>query len=146
MKKIIKNKVYDTDTAILTATYSSSDDCGSLAHFEESLYRKKTGEFFLFGSGGAMTRYAVSTGLNSWKGGEKIIPLDYSAAQAWAQEHLDTEDYERIFGAVAEEDGSKVRTSLDLLSSTMDRLRRESSKTGKTISSILDSLVAENLK
>lgn len=92
-----------------------------------------------------MTRYAVSTGLNSWSCGEKIIPLDYSAAQEWAQEHLSAEEYERIFGEV-EEDGSKVRTALDLLSSTMDRLRRESSKTGKSISGIIDTLVADVLK
>ena len=41
MKKIIKNKVYDTDKAVLTATFSNSDDYSDFSHFEESLYRKK---------------------------------------------------------------------------------------------------------
>lgn len=38
-----------------------------------------------------------------WGSGEAIIPLTVKAAQEWAEEHLDGDDYERIFGAVDEE-------------------------------------------
>ena len=145
MKKIIKNKVYDTDTAIKIAEFSSPGGWSDFSHYEESLYRKKIGEYFLYGQGGPMTRYAVSAGLNSWSGGEKIIPLDYAAAQEWAQEHLSGEEYERIFGAVVEDD-SKRSITLLLYTSTIEKLRRESSKTGEPISDIIDRLVTEGIK
>lgn len=41
MKKIIKNKVYDTDTAALIGTYVKDTE------EPRNLYLKKTGEFFL---------------------------------------------------------------------------------------------------
>lgn len=145
MKKVIKNRVYDTATAVKVAEYSSPGDWGDFGHYEERLYRKKVGEYFLHGEGGPMTRYAVSTGLNSWSGGEKIIPLDYAAAQEWAEEHLDEDEYERIFGAVVEDD-RKQQITLMLFSSTAEKLRRESSKTGEPISDIIDRLVAEGIK
>lgn len=50
-------------------------------YVEETLYRKRTGEFFLFGQGGPASKYAVSTGLNSWSGGSKIIPLSVAEAK-----------------------------------------------------------------
>ena len=62
MKKIINGKRYDTSTAILigSARYSHGD----LEYLTEELYRKKTGEFFLY----RITRQ------NKWPGGEEIRP------------------------------------------------------------------------
>lgn len=99
MKKIIENRVYDTDTARQLATWRTPNSSPRDFHYvEESLYRKRTGEFFLHGAGGPSTRYARSTGQNSWSGGEKIIPLTVEAAMKWAEEHLDADDYAAIFG------------------------------------------------
>lgn len=102
MKKIINGKKYDTDTAKLMATYSNGGSWRDFSHFEEGLYRKKTGEFFLHGEGGPMTKYAVSTGLNWWSGGENIFPLTEHEAKAWSEKHLSVEEYEKIFGEVDE--------------------------------------------
>ncbi len=109
MKKVINGKRYDTDTAKLMGedSYSNRRD---FSYWHEALYRKNTGEYFLYGEGGPMSRYAVTVGQNEWSGGEKIIPLSEQKAQKWAEDHLTAEDYEKIFGAVGEDDAKKVVT------------------------------------
>lgn len=66
------------------------------------LYKKQTGEFFLFGEGNARSRYSVSCGCNSWTGGGEIRPLTPEQAMTWAEAHLDVDTYESIFGEVEE--------------------------------------------
>lgn len=145
MKKIINNKKYDTDTAREIASYSNGGGWQDFSHYAETLYRKKSGEFFLHGQGGPMTRYAVSCGQNEWTGGEKIIPLTYDAAREWAEEHMDADAYEEVFGEVTEDD-TKRSITLSVTATTAERLRRESEKSGKPIGVIVDELVAAALK
>ena len=57
MKKIINGKKYDTATAHECGTWSNAGSWRDFSHIEETLYRKRTGEFFLFGEGGPMTRF-----------------------------------------------------------------------------------------
>ena len=47
MKKIINSKKYDTKTAKEIGIYCASLSVSDFGYFEETLYRKKTGEFFL---------------------------------------------------------------------------------------------------
>src|SRR5690606_40408270 len=74
MKKIINGKRYDTETAqfIGSASYSNRTD---FRFWSEELYRKKTGEFFLYGEGGPASKYGRKIEQNTWSGGEQIIPL-----------------------------------------------------------------------
>ena len=58
MKKIINGKLYNTQTAKALASRDNHCQPGSFDYVEEILYRKKTGEFFLRGSGGARTIYS----------------------------------------------------------------------------------------
>lgn len=104
MKKIIKGKVYDTETAKKLGCYENMQDVRNFNHFEDELYRKKTGEFFLYGHGGPASKYSRRVEQNTWAGGEAIIPLDYDDARAWAEVHLDADEYEDIFGAVSEDE------------------------------------------
>lgn len=101
MKKIINGKKYDTDTAknLGSAGYNH---LGDFSFWREELYQKKTGEFFLYGKGGAMSKYARRTGLNEWSGGEEIIPLSPEEARKWAEKNIEAEEYERIFGTCEE--------------------------------------------
>lgn len=98
MKKIINGKTYNTETAEMVASYSNGGGWRDFRHYEESLYKKKTGEFFLFGEGGAMTKYSERISDNSWGGGNKIIPLSEDKAKKWMEEYADVEDYIKVFG------------------------------------------------
>lgn len=139
MKKIINSKLYDTETAkeMGQDSYLYPRDFG---HWVETLYKKRTGEFFLHGVGGPASKYAESCGQNQWSGGEKIIPLTYEAARAWAEEHLDADDYQEIFGAVSEgESDERTTLSISIDSATADRIRREAQEKGMTVSALIAS-------
>ena len=136
MKKVLNGKMYDTDTATKLASWCNMQDFSNFNYVDETLYRKRTGEFFLYGEGGPMSKYAVSTGSNSWSGGEMIIPLTLSAAQEWAEEHLDGDDYQKIFGEVAEDD-SRTVLSVSLPASVASRIRMMASEKGISVSALI---------
>lgn len=96
MKKILGGKKYNTETAHCVGAYWNGGACS------ETLYRKRTGEFFLYGEGGPMSKYGVAYGNNEWGYGEEIRPLTVDEAKAWAEEHLDADEYEAVFGEVEE--------------------------------------------
>lgn len=102
MKKIIKGRKYDTETAKELATWSNGYGVSDFKYCIETLYIKKTGEYFLYGEGGAMSKYSESCGQNCWCGGEKIIPLTVDKAKSWAERNIDADEYEEIFGEVEE--------------------------------------------
>ena len=133
MKKFISGRRYDTGTAKLVGNTSYST-LGRLDYWSEDLYRKKTGEFFLHGQGGPMSKYGQTVGQNQWKGGNVIIPLSLSEAQKWAEKYLDADTYEEIFGRVSE---SKTQVSTWIeegIKGEIDKLREEQ---GHTIADII---------
>lgn len=140
MKKIINGKVYDTETAKELASWSDGMSFRDFSHMKETLFRKKTGEFFLYGQGGPMTKYAVSAGQNSWSGGSKIIPLTWESAREWAEEHLGANDYESIFGPVAEDD-SRTTIALSLSAGSVERAKRAAAQAGISLSAYIESLI-----
>lgn len=141
MKKYVNGKKYDTKTAKAVGSWSNNRSCRDFSWCEETLYRKKTGEFFLHGEGGPMTGYAERVGDNSWSGGSRIQPMTFDEAREWAEEHLDGDEYEEIFGEI-EDDDTDCMISAVIKASSRDILRREVEKTGKTAGQILDELLA----
>lgn len=107
MKKIINNRRYDTETAEKLGIYVSDYDYTSFHHYSETLYRKRGGEYFLYGAGGATSRYGEYKG-NYRVNGEQIIPMTVEMAQEWAEEHLDGDEYESIFGEVSEDEEDQI--------------------------------------
>lgn len=101
MNKVINGKKYDTDTAKLIGHYRNGD-YGDFFYIEEELYLKKTGEFFLYGSGGGMTKYREEWGKNRWSGSSHIFPYTIDEAKEWAMEHMSGDAYEEVFGPVEE--------------------------------------------
>ena len=89
MKKVINGRMYNTDTAKLVASYANGGGWGDFHHFEEGLYQKKTGEFFLHGEGGAKTAYSRQIDCNCW-------------TKKWAEKYCTGDEYEAIFGEVEE--------------------------------------------
>lgn len=142
MKIIINGKIYDTDTAKELAGWANEGGWRDFRHMEETLYRKKTGELFLHGAGGPMTKYAEPTGQNGWRGGERIMPMTFDEARQWAEEKLSADEYEKIFGEVTEDD-SRQQICLSLSASTIETLRRRAAELGLTVSAYVDKIVAE---
>ena len=143
MKKIINGKLYDTETAreLGSDSYSNSRDFN---YWYEALYQKRTGEFFLYGEGGPMSRYARSIDQNSWSGGEKIMPLSAANARKWVEEHLDAEDYEAIFG-LPDEDAEKVMLSIQLPADLSAQIRQNAADAGMTLTAYVESLLRKAL-
>ena len=52
------------------------------------MYKKKTGEFFIYGEGGANSKYAKKTGNTSW-GSSDIISLTIEEAKKWFEKKGD---------------------------------------------------------
>ena len=139
MKKIINGRRYDTARA-KEVGYDYYSNPGDFSYWRETLYRKNTGEFFLHGEGGPNSRYAETVGLNEWSCGERIMPLSLEDAQKWAEEHLDADEYEEIFGAT--EDTSAKRTvTFSLTEATIEKIARMAAENGITKSEVIESLL-----
>lgn len=97
MKKIINKKLYDTETAELLASDSFSGP-RDFHYWIEDLYRKKNGEYFLYGEGGPLSKYAEPADPSGWTNGCDIIPLTDERAREWAEHHASIDEYVTIFG------------------------------------------------
>jgi len=139
MKKIINGRLYDTETAkeLGSDSYSNRRD---FHYWVETLYKKRTGEFFIYGEGGPLSKYAEAVGLNEWSGGERIMPLSYAEAQEWAENHLDGDTYIEIFGE-PEEDDAKQKITLSLSTAAIAKAKQEAAKAGITLSSYIEKLI-----
>ena len=80
MKKVINGRSYNTETA-KELGYQTNGYANNDFYFTgETLYRKKTGEFFLYGEGGAYSIYGRDFGMSRGSG-KKIIPLSEDEAK-----------------------------------------------------------------
>lgn len=141
MKKIINGKQYDTDKA----KYLGGDSAGDgSTRWSEELYQKRTGEFFVYGEGGAMTRYAVATSESNWKGGERILPMSYDEAKAWAEDHLGADQYGKIFG-LPDEDSGSVALNLLLDAQIMAKVRAKAAEEGTSLTATVSALLEKGL-
>ena len=139
MNKIINGKRYNTETAKALASYSYSNRM-DFHFFEETLYQKSTGEFFLYGIGGAASKYARSIEQNTWAGGEKIMPLSVDNARAWAEKYLTGDEYEEIFGIV-EESNAKKSVTFSLDDATISKIKLAAASANMTLSDYITQLV-----
>lgn len=140
MKRIINNRKYDTDTARECGAWDDGRGWRDFSHVEETLYCKRTGEYFLYGQGGANSKYAVSAGQNCWSGSSKIIPLSYDSAREWAEEHLNADAYEAEFGEVRE-DETNVTAIVSMDAGTLEKAKRAAQIAGKSLSGYIAELI-----
>lgn len=139
MKKIIKNKVYDTDTAKLLAEYDSGNR-DDFHWYCEELYQKKTGEFFIYGEGNAASPYSQKVDTNTWSGSCAIKPMSYDEAREWAEKNLDADEYISIFGE-PQEDDSRQSVNISLSAQKAAQLKQAAAKAGMTVSAYVESLI-----
>ena len=76
MKKTCGKAVYDTDTATEVKRVSHGA-FGDPAGYEEVLYKTPTGSYFIYGVGGAESKYAT----------ENIKSICKNKVQAWIDEN-----------------------------------------------------------
>ena len=113
MKKRINTLSYDTETAKKLGEWSNNLPKTEFEHCSETLYKKRTGEYFLYGKGGALSKYSKHPygQKNDYVGGEDIIPLTRDEAQRWFEKannddsDLATDEvYDREFGQIVKSD------------------------------------------
>lgn len=96
MYQILNGKRYNTESARKVGTWDNGHYSNDFSYCYEALYQKRTGEYFIAGEGGPMSKYATHHGDNTgW--GEEINPLTVDEAKEWAEEHLDAENAEQEF-------------------------------------------------
>ena len=137
MYKVINNKRYNTETAKKMAGWDNGLLCNDFDYRSETLYRKKNLEYFIHGEGGAATEYAERDGMNTMFG-ECIIPLTDETAKTWAQEHLDGESYDLVFGAPQE---GTCSITVEISAAAKAKLDAVKSKSGTTQADIIESLL-----
>jgi hypothetical protein len=135
MKKIINNKVYDTDTAKAVGTLDNGMDDMLLEY--QTLYRKRTGEFFLYKFGGAKTQYARMDG-DTWRSGEYITLIEPGKAKEWAKENLTEDEYNAVWEAPQT---GKTPIFLNLSPASATKLREISAARGQTLSATVEQLI-----
>lgn len=134
MKKIIDGKLLNTETAKKIGE-SDWGEPGSFDYVCETLYRTKSGAFFIYGTGGADTRYAVPDG-NFMAGGSKIVLLSSTAARKWAEENLTADEYLSVFDA-EEVEPDFVCVSAQISKELKGRLDAYKDAKGKTATDII---------
>ena len=128
MRKIINNKVYDTETAALVGHWSNGMSGGD--YIGVDMHRKKTGEYFAAEQHGEYVSDIFYL--------EKVVPMDYGEARDWAEEHLDAEEYEREFGTPEEGDAVITCRISAAAKAEIDRRRAES---GMTIAQVIEDAI-----
>ncbi len=90
MKKRIGTRNYNTDTAKLIGSYDNGLITWDCHYYMEQLYRKRNGEYFLYGEGGAASKYCENED-NIYRSGEEIIPITNIDAIYWKADYLKKE-------------------------------------------------------
>lgn len=116
MKRIIKNKVYDTATAKPRGRFLDNS----------ALYQKKTGEYFL---------HIINT--------NTIKPMTYNEAAEWAKIHDETA-YKSYFEKPAE-NSEKIIISLSIRKDSHEKIKRAAAIAGETISEYIESRIIKGL-
>lgn len=101
MKKIINGKKYDTETATEICENEPIPNRTNFYWYREVLYKKKNGEFFIYGNGGPASKYCES-GRNWACTGSKILPLSEQDAKYFVERFGTVEIYEALFGETEE--------------------------------------------
>ena len=141
MNKVINGKRYDTETATQMAEWDNGQ-YRSFGFIKETLYRKRTGEYFIYGEGGPQTRYAELVDNNLWSDGSAIRPVSLEKAQKWAEDHLTANEYEEIFGKI-DESGEKRTVTYSLTEAAIEKITKMAAEKGVSKSEIIEQLVSK---
>ena len=91
MKKVIKGKMYNTETADFLAG-KDNRKYGDYYYFNEELYKTTKGRYFLYGEGGGATKY----GNCSWCSTKKVFWNIFAFTETEAFEWLAEKDFPNV--------------------------------------------------
>lgn len=103
----------------------------------ETLYRKSSGEFFVYGQGGKNTPFSVDENGESVAGSRYEVWMDfnYNKARNWVHTNC-PEKQEEVFMSEVN-DGKKSVTTMTLSAKARLNLKRKSSEQGVSISQLV---------
>ena len=131
MKKIFRGRKYDTDTATRIAEHQHLR-LGDIGSYVETLYRKRSGEYFLFRE----LFGPIEEGVNPCQ----FTPLKFEEARQWAEENTTAEEYESEFKAL-EEDEEKTVAVYNIEKRVHAKIKRLAAEQGITASQLLTKIV-----
>lgn len=146
MKKIIKGKMYDTDTAKCIGKYTNGTPPNHMTYYEETLYRKKTGEYFLFVKGNDCSKHAKMLDDFDYVASEDICYLSFDKARDWAEECLPPDTYMTEFEVIPDDVDEKVSITFYIPSSLGEKLKMEARKEGQGTSEYLSNILSERFE
>jgi hypothetical protein len=82
MRSIFNGKTYDTTTAEQICSLSCDYHPGDARRHGTALYMTKKGAFFLSGSGGPLSMWAIAGGQNTWGSGSGLRVISQDEARA----------------------------------------------------------------
>lgn len=139
MIRKIADRKYNTASARKIASRESEFGECDPRWYRETLYRKISGEFFLYAEGGMNSRYAKRQGGNV-TAGSTIIPLEFDRAVQWAVKNMDRDEYiQKLVRPCHDETVS--RFSIRLSVGTHEIMRNNAEEQGYSLSSYLEHLI-----
>jgi hypothetical protein len=84
MRKVVNDRKYNTETATEAAHWTSGHSCSDYRRCDETLFYTPKGGWFLYCTGGPMSKHAVTFG-NGQSSGEYIVVLTDGEALDWCK-------------------------------------------------------------
>lgn len=129
MRKIIKNKVYDTDKAKFIGS-RQFDEPDTNGYIKEQMHKKKIGEFFLY--------------KQKEDGSGKIFPISIDEAKSWIQTNCDGDVYKNMFCST--DDTQKIHTGVSINPESMIELTKMAKSRKISRSAMIDKMIHETYK
>ena len=104
MRKVIDGVGYDTKKAIFLGQVCSGFSKEDIRWSVTELYRARSGKYFLHGSGGPGSPYAVwDNESDAHIDGEAILPMSQYDVITWAEEYLQVEKLKSVIKDIRQE-------------------------------------------
>ena len=103
MKKVVKGRIIDTDKMVKVSEVRFGNVTDYNYVWETLYFDPESKSFYLYGRGGAASRYAEPVGINQWSEGEKLMKITKGLALQWLEENgiTVTDEMQKILEEVA---------------------------------------------
>ena len=110
MRRSINGKYYNIASARKLGFWASEAEpfgaeTQNFRDYTETLYVTRTGNHFLYTSGGLAGRYAQNLGESRWVREGNIIPISPENAKKWGKECLSEAEFFSVFGTTKDAPG-----------------------------------------